>query len=130
MRCDCYPTLGTLSWYPSCVHSVGDVVMVSFMSPFCWCHCIRHVSILLVFRHAAALLCQLLRHGDHRRRSLPCMERRHRSRIPWKRKSFIPGNRKLLGPCNIKVFGERGLLRDGPFSTECLNFLPIRSTNG
>ena len=54
------------------------------------------VKIFCPLRHAAEILCQLLRHGDHWRRSLPCMERRHYPRIPWKRKSFIPGKVKTL----------------------------------
>ena len=61
--------------------------------------CQIHDCIFKIFcplRHAAALLCQLLRHGDHWRRSLPCMERRYYPRIPWKRKSFIPGTVKSV----------------------------------
>lgn len=57
----------------------------------------RALCCVLSTRDAAALLCQLLRHGDHRRRSLPRLERRHHPRIPWKRKSAIPGADSRLG---------------------------------
>lgn len=76
---------------------------------------------VLSTRDAAALLCQLLRHGDHRRRSLPRLERRHHPRIPWKRKSSVPG---VDAPPPSLIFRNRSHSRDSlTHSPNCLLFV-------